>query len=119
MALFLVNNFHIEVGNKIFVTSLFFFSWLLQALRTILQLGVKPSWFNTWSTTTDDANHQVPGTPTAGDLRNHMIESPRIGDSVVPEMLLKVLEPYRREGIFLCNIILCYIIYQHLLLNFA
>lgn len=70
----------------------------MQALRTILQLGVKPSWFNTWSTTTDDANHQVPGTPTSGDLRNHMIESPRIGDSVVPEMLLKVLEPYRREG---------------------
>ncbi|MCD7467958.1 hypothetical protein HAX54_005675 [Datura stramonium] len=71
------------------------------ALRTILQFGVKPSWFNTWSTTTDDANYQVPGTPTAGDLRNHMIESPRIGDSVVPEMLLKVLEPYRREGCIL------------------
>ncbi|KAJ8562303.1 hypothetical protein K7X08_011594 [Anisodus acutangulus] len=71
------------------------------ALRTILQLGVKPSWFNTWSATTDDANYQVPGTPTAGDLRNHMIESPRIGDSVVPEMLLKVLEPYRREGCIL------------------
>ncbi|KAH0651688.1 hypothetical protein KY284_031600 [Solanum tuberosum] len=71
------------------------------ALRTILQLGVKPSWFNTWSTTTDDASHQVPGTPTSGDLRNHMIESPRIGDSVVPEMLLKVLEPYRREGCIL------------------
>lgn len=71
------------------------------ALRTILQLGVKPSWFNTWSTNRDDANYQVPGTPTAGDLRNHMIESPRIGDSVVPEMLLKVLEPYRREGCIL------------------
>ncbi|CAN4103717.1 unnamed protein product [Withania somnifera] len=71
------------------------------ALRTILQLGVKPSWFNTWSTTTDDANYQVPGTPSAGDLRNHMIESPCIGDSVVPEMLLKVLEPYRREGCIL------------------
>ncbi|KAJ8560517.1 hypothetical protein K7X08_022377 [Anisodus acutangulus] len=71
------------------------------ALRTILQLGVKPSWFNTWSATTDDANYEVPGTPTAGDLRNHMIESPRIGDSVVPEMLLKVLEPYRREGCIL------------------
>nr|XP_016491990.1 PREDICTED: WD repeat-containing protein 11 isoform X2 [Nicotiana tabacum] len=71
------------------------------ALRTILQLGVKPSWFNTWSTTSDDTNYQVPGTPTAGDLRNHMIESPRIGDSVVPEMLLKVLEPYRREGCIL------------------
>lgn len=71
------------------------------ALRTILQLGVKPSWFNTLSTTTDDTNHQVPGTPTAGDLRHHLIESPRIGDSVVPEMLLKVLEPYRREGCIL------------------
>ncbi|PHT42967.1 hypothetical protein CQW23_16992 [Capsicum baccatum] len=71
------------------------------ALRTILQLGVKPSWFDTWSATADDTNYQVPGTPTAGDLRNHMIESPRIGDSVVPEMLLKVLEPYRREGCIL------------------
>ncbi|KAI4377162.1 hypothetical protein MLD38_014839 [Melastoma candidum] len=41
------------------------------ALRMILQLGVKPSWFNT------------------------------SGDSVVPEMLLKVLELYRIEGCIL------------------
>ncbi|KAJ8531552.1 hypothetical protein K7X08_026986 [Anisodus acutangulus] len=46
---------------------------------------------------TDVTNYQVPGTPTSGDLHNHIIESPRIGDSVVPEMLLKLLEPYRRE----------------------
>lgn len=30
-----------------------------------------------------------------------MIGLPSIGDSVVPEMLLKVLEPYRKEGWFL------------------
>lgn len=27
-----------------------------------------------------------------------MVDSPPVGDSVVPEMLLKVLAPYRREG---------------------
>ncbi|KAE8698360.1 histidine kinase 3-like [Hibiscus syriacus] len=34
----------------------------------------------------------------SGDLRSYMIELPPIGDSVVPELLLKALEPYRREG---------------------
>ncbi|KAJ4839223.1 hypothetical protein Tsubulata_007753 [Turnera subulata] len=69
------------------------------ALRMILQLGVKASWFNTCSTTILKRPHSIPGTasPTA-DLRSYMIDEPPIGDSVVPEMLLKVLEPYRKEG---------------------
>ncbi|KAJ4708234.1 WD repeat-containing protein 11 [Melia azedarach] len=69
------------------------------ALRMILQLGVKPSWFNTCSTTIKKRPHLIPGTPSSTkDLRSHMIGLPSIGDSVVPEMLLKVLEPYRKEG---------------------
>lgn len=63
----------------------------------ILQLGVKPSWFNTNSTT----HNHIPGmTSMIGDLRSYMIDLPPIGDSVVPELLLKVLEPYRKEGKF-------------------
>lgn len=57
----------------------------------ILQLGVKPSWFNTCSISSDS------------DLRSYMIDSPSIGDTVVPELLLKVLEPYRKEGC-LCSL---------------
>ncbi|XP_068653674.1 uncharacterized protein [Aristolochia californica] len=75
------------------------------ALRMILQLGVKPSWFNT-SGTTDNLVQHFPQSPTStGDLRNYMIELklPSVGDSVVPEMLLKVLETYRREGCLLDN----------------
>ncbi|KAG9455783.1 hypothetical protein H6P81_000291 [Aristolochia fimbriata] len=76
------------------------------ALRMILQLGVKSSWFNTSGTTDamDNLVQYFPHSPTStGDLRNYMIESklPSIGDSVVPEMLLKVLETYRREGCLL------------------
>ncbi|KAL7168431.1 hypothetical protein ACSBR2_038799 [Camellia fascicularis] len=68
------------------------------ALRMILQLGVKPAWFNTCSTIID----MRPGTaPSTGDLRSYMIDSPPVGDSVVPELLLKVLEPYRKEGCIL------------------
>ncbi|CAL5438889.1 unnamed protein product [Camellia sinensis] len=68
------------------------------ALRMILQLGVKPAWFNTCSTITD----MRPGTASStGDLRSYMIDSPPVGDSVVPELLLKVLEPYRKEGCIL------------------
>ncbi|PPR83858.1 hypothetical protein GOBAR_AA36856 [Gossypium barbadense] len=37
-------------------------------------------------------------TSSTGDLRSYMIELPPVGDSVVPELLLKVLEPYRKEG---------------------
>ncbi|KAK7330084.1 hypothetical protein VNO77_24270 [Canavalia gladiata] len=72
------------------------------ALRMILQLGVKPSWFNTCSTTIEKRPHLIPGTPSStGDLRTYMIDIPPLGDSVVPEMLLKVLEPYRKEGCML------------------
>ncbi|XP_027330478.1 WD repeat-containing protein 11 isoform X1 [Abrus precatorius] len=72
------------------------------ALRMILQLGVKPSWFNTCSTTIKKRPHLIPGTPSStGDLRTYMINIPPLGDSVVPEMLLKVLEPYRKEGCML------------------
>ena len=68
----------------------------------ILQLGVKPSWFNTSSITIEKRPHLIPGTPSStGDLRTYMIDLPPFGDSVVPEMLLKVLEPYRREGHYL------------------
>ncbi|CAJ1944584.1 unnamed protein product [Sphenostylis stenocarpa] len=72
------------------------------ALRMILQLGVKPSWFNTCSTTIEKRPHLLPGTPSStGDLRTYMVNIPPLGDSVVPEMLLKVLEPYRKEGCML------------------
>lgn len=65
----------------------------------ILQLGVKPSWFNTSSTTLDKRPHLIPGTPKSNeDLRSYMIDLPPVGDPVVPELLLKVLEPYRKEG---------------------
>lgn len=67
----------------------------------ILQLGVKPSWFDAFSTAMNEAYSHVPGTPSAGDLRGYMIDSPRVGDSAVPEMLLKVLEPYHKEGLHL------------------
>jgi len=67
----------------------------------ILQLGVKPSWFNTCSTTIGKRPHLIPGAPSpTGDLRTYMINIPPLGDSVVPEMLLKVLEPYRKEGFY-------------------
>ncbi|TQD70992.1 hypothetical protein C1H46_043475 [Malus baccata] len=72
------------------------------ALRVILQLGVKPSWFNTCSTTLDKRPHQIPGTPKSNDdLRSYLIDLPPVGDPVVPELLLKVLEPYRKEGCIL------------------
>lgn len=64
----------------------------------ILQLGVKRSWFNTF-TILDKGHYKVPRTPSStGDLRSYMINSPPVGDAVVPELLLKVLEPYRKEG---------------------
>lgn len=91
----------ILVAHWIMKLSLFIFS--LQALRMILQLGVKPSWFNTCIATKDMSPYQIPvASSNTGDLRSYMIDSllPPIGDSVVPELLLKVLEPYRREGGF-------------------
>ncbi|XP_042424399.1 WD repeat-containing protein 11-like isoform X2 [Zingiber officinale] len=75
------------------------------ALRTILQLGVKPSWFILNNATTGILPYQIPDLVPASpsDLRSFMIEStlPSVGDIVVPELLLKVLEPYRREGCIL------------------
>ena len=65
----------------------------VQALRMILQLGVKPSWFDANGTFINKKPHQIPG-----DLRSYMIETPPVGDLAVLEMLLKVLEPYRQEG---------------------
>lgn len=65
----------------------------------ILQLGVKPSWFNTSSTCIDKRPHSIPGrTSSSKDLRSFMIDFPPIGDPAVLEMFLKVLEPYRSEG---------------------
>ncbi|RVX11120.1 hypothetical protein CK203_013178 [Vitis vinifera] len=78
-----------------------FNDWELDMVGTAddLAIGVKPHWFNTCSTTKDKRHHLIPGTASgAGDLRSYMIDSPPVGDSVVPEMLLKVLEPYRKEG---------------------
>lgn len=71
----------------------------------ILQLGVKPSWFNTSGTTIKKKPQLIPGIASStGDLRSYMVEEHAIGDPVVPEMLLKVLEPYRREGAPYLNI---------------
>ncbi|KAH6761586.1 Transducin family protein / WD-40 repeat family protein [Perilla frutescens var. hirtella] len=71
------------------------------ALRMILQLGVKPSWFDAFSLVMNQEYSDVSRTPSAGDLRGYMIDSPHVGDSAVPEMLLKVLEPYHREACLL------------------
>ncbi|KAJ0752006.1 putative transcription factor WD40-like family [Helianthus annuus] len=73
------------------------------ALRLILQCGVKPSWFNTNSSLINKENSQLSKSSSVGDLRSYLIDIPTIGDSVVPELLLKVLEPYRREGCILDN----------------
>ncbi|KAM0031040.1 putative transcription factor WD40-like family [Helianthus debilis subsp. tardiflorus] len=73
------------------------------ALRLILQCGVKPSWFNTNSSLINKENSQLSKSSSVGDLRSYLINIPTIGDSVVPELLLKVLEPYRREGCILDN----------------
>ncbi|XP_028548935.1 WD repeat-containing protein 11-like [Dendrobium catenatum] len=75
------------------------------ALRMIIQSGVKPSWFSLFSVCKDASLGNIAETETtaAGDLRGYIIEStlPSVGDAVVPELLLKVLEPYRREGCIL------------------
>lgn len=74
--------------------------FLSQALRMILQLGVKPSWFECNNSDKLASNSFKEGPATFGDLRSYMIETilPPIGDSVVAELLLKVLEPYRKDG---------------------
>ncbi|KAL6585948.1 hypothetical protein OROMI_002592 [Orobanche minor] len=72
------------------------------ALRMILQLGVKPLWFDAFSSVMSQDYSNVPGTPSAGDLRKYMIDSPPcVADYAVPNMLLKVLEPYHREACLL------------------
>lgn len=73
------------------------------ALRMILQLGVKPSWFECNNSDKLASNSFKEGQSTFGDLRSYMIETtlPPIGDSVVAELLLKVLEPYRKDGCIL------------------
>lgn len=73
------------------------------ALRMILQLGVKPSWFECNNSDKLASNSFKEGPATFGDLRSYMIETilPPIGDSVVAELLLKVLEPYRKDGCIL------------------
>ncbi|XP_043699328.1 WD repeat-containing protein 11-like isoform X2 [Telopea speciosissima] len=74
------------------------------ALRMILQLGIKSSWFDICSETKDAMPYQIPVvTSSAAYLQSCMIDTdlPPVGDSVVPELLLKVLEPYRREGCIL------------------
>ena len=64
----------------------------------ILQLGVKRSWFDA-ATNVDQGNSKLTTTTTTDDLRSYLIDLPPVvGDSVVPELLLKVLEPYRKEG---------------------
>ncbi|XP_075490715.1 uncharacterized protein LOC142529161 isoform X3 [Primulina tabacum] len=71
------------------------------ALRMIIQLGVKPAWFDAFNTAMTIVDSHTPRTPSDGDFRGYMMDSPRVGDTVVPEMLLKVLEPYRKEGCLL------------------
>jgi len=70
-----------------------------QAVRMILQLGVKPSWFEC-NNSDKLGRDSFKVAPAFGDLRSYMIETtlPPIGDTVVAELLLKVLEPYRKEG---------------------
>lgn len=72
----------------------------MQALRLILQYGVKPSWFDTHKAFPDvKGNPQISRSSSfVGDLRSYLIDASPIGDSVVPELLLKALDPYRREG---------------------
>ncbi|KAF3790619.1 WD repeat-containing protein 11 [Nymphaea thermarum] len=79
---------------------------IICALKMILQLGVKPSWFEAGTTISKSLSKVSEIASTSeSDLRRFMIESanPQIGDSAVPEMLLKVLEPYRKEGCLLDN----------------
>ncbi|TVU33503.1 hypothetical protein EJB05_25326 [Eragrostis curvula] len=73
------------------------------ALRMILQLGVKPSWLECSNNDKLASDSFKVAPATFGDLRSYMIETtlPPIGDAVVAELLLKVLEPYRKEGCIL------------------
>ncbi|KAH9305179.1 hypothetical protein KI387_009583, partial [Taxus chinensis] len=78
------------------------------ALRMLLQWGVQPSWFEAHKIVKDmDTVHNTGMHPTIEqrDLRHYMLDTslPVIGDLVVPELLLKILEPYRKAGRLLDN----------------
>ena len=64
----------------------------------ILQLGVKPAWFNTSGPSFDTARQILGAGSLAEDLRSYIIDTTPVGDPAVPEMLLKVMEPYRKDG---------------------
>lgn len=69
---------------------------LVQSLRVVLQQGVQPSWF-----TLAVEGELLQRTPSrGGDLRHHLLtpQNPIMGETVFAEVLLKVLEPYRRAG---------------------
>lgn len=79
------------------------------ALRMLLQWGVQPSWFDVHKLSRD-TEHLIhaPGMPSTiekRDFRHYMLDTsfPLIGDTVVPELLLKILEPYRKAGRLLDN----------------
>lgn len=79
------------------------------ALRMLLQWGVEPFWFDVHKLSRD-TEHLIhaPGMPSTiekGDFRHYLLDTsfPLIGDTVVPELLLKILEPYRMAGRLLDN----------------
>lgn len=67
----------------------------VQSLRVILQQGVQPSWFEV---AVEGNLQRAPS--NSGDLRHHLLtpQNPIMGETVFAEVLLKVLEPYRRSG---------------------
>nr|GEX29993.1 hypothetical protein [Tanacetum cinerariifolium] len=72
------------------------------AFRLILQYGVKPSWINTSNAIPDKPNSQLSRNLSGvKELRSYLIDASPVGDSVVPELLLKALETYRKEGCLL------------------
>lgn len=72
------------------------------AFRLILQYGVKTSWFNTSNAIPDKPNSQISRNLSGvKDLRSYLIDASPVGNSVVPELLLKALETYRKEGCLL------------------
>lgn len=87
-----------------FLSSMFAFLQLVQSLRVVLQQGVQPSWF------TLAVEGDLQRTPSrGGDLRHHLLtpQNPIMGETVFAEVLLKVLEPYRKVGKAIELIIIC------------
>lgn len=71
-----------------------------QALRQLLQQGVQPFWVDaSISSFEGDHGGRSPGTPT-GDLRQFLLDTslPVLGETVVAEVFLKALDPYRKAG---------------------